>query len=130
MRIIEYMKLQLREILGYLLFIIHYIFLYLAPLYISVFSNNTLYLLLVIFYWTLVLFNWYLFDNCFITLIENRLLFKDYKTNKWSNWFIDTIKTYLGSRIAKFINGIIILSPVIFTLVALINIYLLCGRKT
>lgn len=124
------MKLQLREILGYLLFIIHYIFLYLTPLYISVFSNNTLYLLLVIFYWTLVLFNWYLFDNCFITLIENRLLFKDYKTNKWSNWFIDTIKTYLGSRIATFINGIIILSPVIFTLVALVNIYLLCGRKT
>ena len=71
----------------------------------------------------------FLFDNCFITLIENRLLFEDYKTNKWSNWFIDSIKTYAGSKIAKLINGIIILSPVIFTLVALVNIYLLCERK-
>ena len=47
---------------------------YLTPLYISVFSNKVTYLLLVVFYWTLVLFNWYLFDNCFITLIENYLI--------------------------------------------------------
>ena len=119
-----------KNILGYILFMIHYIFLYLTPLYISVFSNKVTYLLLVVFYWTLVLFNWYLFDNCFITLIENYLLFDKYETNKWSNWFIDTIKNYLGNVIAKIINGIIILSPVIFTLVALSNIHMLCKSKS
>ena len=119
-----------KNILGYILFMFHYIFLYLTPLYISVFSDKVTYLLLVVFYWTLVLFNWYLFDNCFITLIENYLLFDKYETNKWSNWFIDTIKNYLGNVIAKIINGIIILSPVIFTLVALSNIHMLCKSKS
>ena len=122
--------MTLTQFLGYILFMIHYVFLYLTPVYVSVFSNKITYLILVIFYWTLVLFNWYLFDNCFITLIENRLLFDEYDTNKWSNWFIDTINTYFGSVIAKFINSIIILSPVIFTLVSLINIYKHCGTKS
>jgi Fe2+ transport system protein B len=118
------------QFLGYIVFMIHYVFLYLTPVYVSVFSNKITYLILVIFYWTLVLFNWYLFDNCFITLIENRLLFDEYDTNKWSNWFIDTINSYFGNIVAKIINSIIIMSPVIFTLVSLINIYKHCGTKS
>ncbi len=121
--------MTLTKLLGYILFMIHYIFLYLTPIYISVFSNKITYLILVIFYWTLVLFNWYLFDNCIITLIENRLLFDEYEANKWSNWFIDTIHLYFGSIIAKIINSVIILSPVIFTLVSLVNIYIYCTKN-
>lgn len=114
----------IQQLLAYILFILHSIFFYLLPVYISLYSHNIKYLLLIIFYWIVVIFNWYLFDNCIITIIEKRLLNNKFTSiNKWSTWYIDIIEKKYGTLISKFVFSIIILSPIIFSTIALFRIY-------
>ena len=112
------------KILGYIVFIIHYILLSFIPMYFTLTSKNVLYLLLSVFYWNLVLFSWYIFDICFITILENKLIYdKDKETGRWSVWYIDVLENMTSKTFAKIISSLIFASPMILTAIGLYNIY-------
>lgn len=116
------------KIFGYIIFLIHYVLFYILPVYLSIFSKKRLILLAVIFYWMMVIFNWYLFDSCFITILEHRLIYGKYSNNKWSSWYVETIKKYFGNILGNILKIIIILSPLLFSLCAMYNIHNLCKK--
>jgi hypothetical protein len=112
------------KILGYIVFIIHYILLSFIPMYITLTSKNVLYLLISVFYWNLVLFSWYIFDICFITILENKLIYdKDAKTGRWSVWYIDVLENMTNKKFAKTVSSLVFASPMILTAIGLYNIY-------
>ncbi len=111
------------KVLGCIVFLIHYLIFYIFPVYLSVFSTNKTVLLITIFYWMTVIFNWYLFDSCFLTIIEHKLLYGEYKQNKWSNWYIILVKKYFGHILGNMLMLIIIGSPLFFSLFAMYNIH-------
>ena len=127
------------KIITYILALIHFSFFFVIPAYISLFSTNMKYLLLVCFFWLCLIFNWYLFGACWLTIIENKNFYKNkYKDKKWSNWYTNEIKHISGKIFGKFIGNLlskivlysVTLTPIIYSIIVYIRIYLIYCNKS
>ena len=117
-------------IISYLIKIIHISYLILSIIGPYIF-NDILILLVFIFLYVLTLAQWYIFDRCLLTDIEDKLsdkktaLYKDGTKKSFMVLFLEK-KLNINEKVLYYI---FVLIPIINSIVCLIKIYLINIRK-
>ena len=114
---------KINKRIGYLLSYFHFFVGILAT--IPFYSKNLNILLFFVFYWFILVYSWYFFGNCFLTIIENRLM--GY-TNDNSFWFIEELKRK-NKFIGNFIYFFIRFQPIFWIFFLLLKIKNLCKKN-
>lgn len=115
--------MEITIILGYLLVVSHILF-PIMPIYISLYSNNLNLLLLIILVWFIMVFLWYILGDCFISILERKLL-QENRTDKTSYWAVDKLKLY-NNTMGELLHIIITISPLIFIFITLYRVKRIC----
>ena len=119
------MYLDIKYLLGLFLYIIHY-FLFICIIYLIIFSNDFYIIFFILIIYFLVIYSWYIFNDCLFIGFENYLL------NKKNIYYLDTtdyIEINIGFRKYKIFKYVLksyhsYIVPIIFIMSAFKLLYL------